>query len=134
MTAILTILGGISGRTWAILGGIAAAALALWLAYSWAYDRGMAAQAAKDAPTIARLTADNATLKGNNAVLQAGIEARNREIEAARAAARAKEADATRQAQNALSALSVARKREALRGFGADAMNGFTQDIFGGSQ
>lgn len=134
MTAILTILGGISGRTLAILGGVAAAALAVWLAYSWAYDNGVAAQAAKDAPEITRLTADNATLKGNNAVLQAGIEARNKQIDAYAAAERAAAAAAAKQAKDTLASFAEARKREESRGNGPDAMNGFMADILGGAQ
>lgn len=131
MTAILGLLGGVSGRTWAILGGVVAAALALWLAYSWAYDRGVAAQAAKDAPTIARLTSDNATLKGNNAVLQAGIEARNRQIEAYAEKERKNAEAANQKAKDALAALKAAQKREAARGNGAGPMNDFMADIAG---
>lgn len=124
---------GISARTWLILGGVAAAALAIWLAYCWAWDRGAAARAAIDAPEIAKLNGEVATLQGNVTTLQAAIEARNREIEAYAAAQRAKEAAAAQQAKDALKALEAARKREAARGSGADAMNGFFSDILGGA-
>lgn len=39
---------GLSLRTWACIAGAAAAALLLWLAYSWAYDRGYEARKAAD--------------------------------------------------------------------------------------
>lgn len=125
---------GLSFHTWAYIAAVAAIALLIWLAYSWAWDRGAAHQQAKDASEIARLTTDNATLKGNVATLQAGIDDRNRQIDAYAAAEHQREADAEKKAMAALDVLTASRAREKSRGFGPDPMNDFMSDISGAAR
>lgn len=131
MNAILTFLSGVSVEAWARIGAIAAILLGLWLAYGWAYDRGAVAQKADDQIVIDQKQARIEILAGDVLTLQAGIEARNQQIEANAAKAREDAAAAARKASDALAALDAARKREAARGVGADAMNDAFQDLFG---
>jgi len=121
---------GFSLRTWAIIGAVLAILLLTWLAYCWAWDRGAASQQAIIDQKQARID----ILAGDVLTLQAGIEDRNRQIEAYAAKERENAARAAKLAEDALAALTVARKREAARGAGPDAMNSFFSDILGGAQ
>lgn len=125
---------GLSLKTWLKIAAVAAAALLVWLAYCWAWDRGAASQKADDQVTIDQKQARIDILAGDVLALQTGIDDRNRQIDAYAAAQRAAAAAAAKQAKDTLASFAEARKREVSRGNGPDAMNDFFRDILGGAQ
>jgi hypothetical protein len=118
---------GLSLRAWLYIAGAAASALFLWLAYSWAWNRGADHQKAADAKEISQLS-------DNVKALQAGITQANAQAAAAQAAAKAAEAKAAATVTAKLKDVEKARAKEAARGPGADQMNAFLRENFGAGQ
>lgn len=126
----LSLVSGLSLKQWAYIAGALAGAFVLWTAYSWAWDRGAASQAADDAKVIAQAQIKIDALAANVEALVRGIEDANVRIALEQAKRMAAEAEAAARAQADLAGVEVSRRREAERGAGADNMNEFFGEMF----
>lgn len=125
---------GLSLRTWLYILGVVAAVVIIWLAYSWAWNRGADHQKEADAKVQQQLQDRIGILAGDVETLSAGIKDANARGEVAAARAKAAEAEAAAAAARKLADVEAARRREAARGAGADQMNAFFTETFGGAK
>ena len=126
----LSLVSGLSLKQWAYIAGALAGAFVLWTAYSWAWDRGAASQAADDAKVIAQAQIKIDALAANVEALVRGIEDANVRIALEQQRRIAAEAEAAARAQADLAGVETSRRREAERGAGADNMNAFMRETF----
>lgn len=130
-TALAT---GLSLRTWLYILGAVATAVLIWLAYSWAWNRGADHQKEADGKVQQQLQDRITILTGDVETLTAGIKDANARAEAAVAREKTAEAEAAAAAARKLADVEAARRREAARGAGADQMNAFFAETFGGAK
>jgi hypothetical protein len=135
LSSALGFLTGLSARTWAIIGIVAALAIgALWINNA-AYDRGSAAQKIEDADVLRLCKDEKKIVTDNRDELKRQLDGQSAAVDAAASKGQTDSAAAAARAQKAKADAEASRLRdEADLSTGPDRMNGWLQSTFGGPQ